>query len=306
MSLRGRFTFLKLLESLKYPVQYPISRVKGISYRIKNDIYISEKIEYIENLDALPLQAIGIIDPEKYSTAFTLITSRGCPGNCVYCASRALSGNKYRMRSAENIICEIYFLSEKLNSRKFLILDDTFTANKERLEYFCLLLSKYNEKYAFRIESRVDAVREKDIDALKKVGCEVIHFGVESGSQEIIKKIGKNINLSWAKEIMCYANKQNIHVVASFIIGHFCDTERTIQETISLMEILRNSGIEVSVAGCVPFPGTPLYEHKDKLGISIHAHSWQEYDFSNMIISTSYLSQEQLRELLFSAVTKIS
>lgn len=105
---------------------------------------------------------------------------------------------------------------------------------------------------------------------------------------------------------MCYANKQNIHVVASFIIGHFCDTERTIQETISLMEILRNSGIEVSVAGCVPFPGTPLYEHKDKLGISIHAHSWQEYDFSNMIISTSYLSQEQLRELLFSAVTKIS
>lgn len=148
--------------------------------------------------------------------------------------------------------------------------------------------------------------REKDIDALKKVGCEVIHFGVESGSQEIIKKIGKNINLSWAKEIMCYANKQNIHVVASFIIGHFCDTERTIQETISLMEILRNSGIEVSVAGCVPFPGTPLYEHKDKLGISIHAHSWQEYDFSNMIISTSYLSQEQLRELLFSAVTKIS
>lgn len=56
--------------------------------------------------------------------------------------------------------------------------------------------------------------------ALKKVGCEVIHFGVESGSQEIIKKIGKNINLSWAKEIMCYANKQNIHVVASFIIGH--------------------------------------------------------------------------------------
>lgn len=88
---------------------------------------------------------------------------------------------------------------------------------------------------------------------MKKVGCEVIHFGVESGSQEIIKKIGKNINLSWAKEIMCYANKQNIHVVASFIIGHFCDTERTIQETISLMEILRNSGIEVSVAGCVPF-----------------------------------------------------
>lgn len=118
--------------------------------------------------------------------------------------------------------------------------------------------------------------------------------------------VGISINTPWAKEIMCYANKQNIHVVASFIIGHFCDTERTIQETISLMEILRNSGIEVSVAGCVPFPGTPLYEHKDKLGISIHAHSWQEYDFSNMIISTSYLSQEQLRELLFSAVTKIS
>lgn len=298
----GEFTFLKLLESLNYPDAYELNNVNGISYLSDTSIINTKPQSYIQKLDALPLQPIGLIKTEQYSTAFSLITSRGCPGNCIYCSSRALSGNNYRMRSAENVICEINYLQRKLRSKKIVILDDTFTADKLRLRRFCQLLGKYKEKYVFRIESRVDTVAEEDITMLKKIGCEVIHFGVESGSQKVIKQIGKNIDLLWAEKIMVYAYKQNIHIVASFIIGHYCDSVETIFETIDLMKRLKRKGIEVSVAGCVPFPGTPLYNNRKKLGVEIHANSWQEYDFSNIIISTLNLSREQLRELLFLAV----
>lgn len=298
----GEFTFLKLLESLNYPDAYELNNVNGISYLNDTRLINTKPQSYIENLDALPLQPIELINAEQYSSAFSLITSRGCPGNCIYCSSRALSGNNYRMRSAENIICEINYLERKLRSKKIVILDDTFTADKLRLRRFCQLLSKYKEKYVFRIESRVDSVVEEDITMLKKIGCEVIHFGIESGSQKVIKQIGKNIDLCWAEKIMVYAYEQNIHVVASFIIGHYCDNMETISETIDLMKRLKSKGIEVSVAGCIPFPGTPLYNNRKKLGVEIHANSWQEYDFSNIIISTLNLSREQLRELLFLAV----
>ncbi len=298
----GEFVFLKLLESLNYPEGYRLKDVKGISYLYNKQIVNTASQGYIKKLDALPLQPIGLIKTELYSTAFSIITSRGCPGNCIYCASRALAGNEYRMRSAENVISEIYFLEKKLNSTKIIILDDTFTADKERLKKFCQLVYSMNDRYTFRIESRVDSVVPGDIDMLKKIGCEVIHFGVESGSQKVIKQIGKNIDLCWAEEIMEYACKQKIHVVASFIIGHYCDTKESVLETINLLKRLKNRGIEVSVAGCIPFPGTPLYNNKKKLGVEVHANSWQEYDFSNIIVSTDYLNCEQLRELLFLAV----
>lgn len=302
----GEFTFLKLMESLNYPENLLLSEIKGISYKINNGIRNNGDANYIESLDALPLQPIGLIEHQKYTAPFTLITSRGCPGNCIYCSSRALSGSKYRMRSAENIICELLFLSQKLRTEKFLILDDTFTADVIRLKRFCHIIDKLEKHYIFRIESRVDSVSFESICLLKKAGCEVIHFGIESGSQEVIKKIGKNIKLNWAEEIMNFTYNQKIHVVASFIIGHYCDNESTIHETIALMKKLKNAGIEVSIAACVPFPGTPLYENRKNLGVTIHAHSWQDYDFSNVIISTKYLSCNELRELIFEALSVIA
>ena len=301
----GEFTFLRLLESLKYPQLLQLDRIEGISYKKDSQIINNNDVKNIDILDALPLQPIGLINPKDYSSPFTLITSRGCPGHCIYCASRTLSGCRYRMRTAENIICEIIFLFKKLHTNKFIILDDTFTANESRVKRFCGLLKHTEENFVFRIESRVDSVNSEIIDLLKSVNCEVIHFGIESGSQDVINKIGKRIDLNWAVQIMKYANEQNIHVVASFIIGHYCDNEITIKETIEFLKYLKEIGIEVSIASCTPFPGTPLYINRKKLGVEIYASSWQEYDFGNVIISTKYLSRDRLRELLYETISEI-
>lgn len=302
MKGEGEFSFLKLLEHLNYPEQFPLKYVDGVSYVHESTVVINEKFKFIEKLDALPLQPIGLVDADKYSTAFTMITSRGCPGNCIYCSSRSMSGSKYRMRSAENIICEMVYLKERLKSDKVVFLDDTFTADQTRFDRYIKLIKQSEHDFTYRIESRGDALSEKILDALKDTNCNVIHVGIESGSQEVINKIGKKINLSETIERLRYGNKIGIHMVASFIIGHYCDNKKTIRETIVLMEQLKKEGVEVSVASCTPFPGTALYNNRDKLKVKILASSWQDYDFSNVIIETEFLKKEDLRELLFEAI----
>lgn len=298
----GEFSFLKLMEHLNYPNAFSEDKVKGLSYISKDKIIHNTTQPFIENLDALPLQPIGLIEDKNYTSIFTLITSRGCPGNCIYCSSRALSGYEYRMRSAENIICEIGYLSKKLRDKKFIILDDTFTANIARFEQFITLLNKMNGQFEYRIESRGDALSMERLNSLKNSNCKVIHVGIESGSQEVIKKIGKNINLEDTVNLLIYGQEIGIHMVASFIIGHYCDTKETIEETIALMKRLRTNGIETSIASCTPFPGTPLYENKEKLEVIIHSSSWQDYDFGNVIISTKYLTSEEIRKYLYEAI----
>lgn len=301
ISGEGEFTFLKLMEHLRYK-EYPIEKIKGLSYRTNVGIKINTKNDYIEHLDALPLQPAGLIDYNRYSAPFTLTTSRGCPGNCIYCASRTMAGRKYRMRSPENIICEVEYLFRKLNRKKILILDDTFTADSSRFFSFADLIKKHRIDFEYRIESRGDVLSEEVLQELKESNCKVVHVGIESGSQRVIDKIAKNINLEKTTYLVKKGREIGIHMVASFIIGHYCDTLDTIMETLSLMEELNQIGIEVSVASCTPFPGTPLYENRDKLGIKIHAKSWQGFDFGNVIISTRYMEQEQLRKCLYKAV----
>lgn len=301
ISGEGEFTFVKLMEHICYGNAYPLNKIDGIAYKQENKIWKNKNAKLITKLDALPIQPIGMIDSEKYSSPFSIITSRGCPGNCIYCSSRALAGNEYRMRSAENILCEVIYLSKKLGSITFIILDDTFTADENRFIRFAFLLKRCCIPFQFRIESRGDVLNQNILETLSSVNCKIIHIGIESGSQEVIRKIGKKIELRRTVDILYEGVALGMHMVASFIIGHHCDTDDTVQETLALMRELTAKGVEVSVASCTPFPGTPLYENMDKLQVKLHATSWQDFDFGNVIISTSFLTQEKLRGYLFEA-----
>lgn len=298
----GEFTFLKLLEHINFPQQYPLKNIKGISYMRGNELIINKQDGYIEKLDILPLQPIDLVDVSKYTTPSTIVSSRGCHGNCIYCASRSMSGNNYRMRSAENIICEMLYLKEKLKTNKITFLDDTFTADKNRFDRFIKLIKSLGNEFEYRIESRGDTLSKDILEELKTTNCKVIHVGIESGSQDVIDKIGKKINLVETIDMLYYGNELGIHMVASFIIGHYCDDKNTIKQTIDLMKQLKKAGIEVSVASCTPFPGTALYNHREKLKVKLLSHTWQDYDFSNVIIETDHLKNEELRDLLFEAI----
>lgn len=297
----GEFPLLLLLEHLNNPA-FSIKNVKNLAYKEEGEIIVNEDYGFIKSLDALPFPSYDLIDFSKYLLPFTLITSRGCPGNCVYCSSRTMSGNTFRFRSAENIICEIIYMKNKTNWPKFVIFDDSFTVNKKRVKRFCEIYRQLDLSLPWRCESRADVLSTELIDILYNSGCSIIHIGIESGNQNVINSIRKKIDLSKAIEAAIYAKRKGMEVVCSFIIGHHCDTKDTIIETLELMKKFKSEGIIVSVAANTPFPGTFLYEHREELGIKLHARDWKDYKFSIVNVSNNNLTVDELRSYLFEGV----
>lgn len=301
----GEMTFAELLEYLNYGT-IKLEQIKGLSYWKDNQIIHNPQRGFIEKLDCLPLPAMDEEQLSKYKIKQLIITSRGCPGQCVYCASAALSGRKYRARSAEHIFSELHFKYHVKGESYFAFLDDTFTANKRRLYKFCDYVMKSGMKIVWRCDSRTDILSCEMIDKIKEAGCIAVHVGVESGSQEVIDNINKHINLEKTKALVKYMYEQGLSVMCSFIVGHHCDTEETIEKTISLAEEFRDCyHANVGIGLNTPFPGTVLYNERDRLGVKIENPSWSSFDLVQAVISTKNMTQEELQNAYFKVLERI-
>jgi radical SAM superfamily enzyme YgiQ (UPF0313 family) len=217
---------------------------------------------------------------KNYGCYINLITSRGCPGACIYCAATALSGAKYRVRSIENTILEctylMAFFGEQLKA--LYILDDTFTAVAARVYEFIKLRDKLKLQFQWRCESRVDVMTEKMVEELAKSDCIGIAFGVESGSQEVLDKIRKRISLEKVEAVVRWMSQQHIYTSLNFMIGHFCDTPETMNKTyefLSRMNKEYKAGIFTTFN--TPFPGTWQCSNMNELGLHLIMSNYSEY-----------------------------
>jgi anaerobic magnesium-protoporphyrin IX monomethyl ester cyclase len=229
----GEITMLELLLSLNYPDQLPLKNIQGLAFRDENNqITQNPRRAPIKNLNVLPFmdRSQDVIDFFEPS----LNTSRGCPGNCIYCASRAMWGNKYRMRNAHNVFAEIFYLHHRYgNLSKLNFAEDTFTASRKRIREICRLIIDSGIKIKFWCESRVDVLTKDILKDMKDAGLLSIQIGVESGVQEIIDEINKNITLEKVEEVLTWTKELDIfRVHCGFMIGHPSDTEATIKKTI--------------------------------------------------------------------------
>jgi len=298
----GEATLIELLEYLNHPGgNFLPDRIKGLSYRDSTGTIVNnEKRPYVTNLDILPWPDFTQIDKKSYKLSETTLSSRGCPGGCIYCASRAMSGTKYRMRSAENLFSEIFHIYHNENKKYFNIFDDTFTVNIKRLKKFCALVKQSGLDIKWRCDSRADVLKEEIIDILGDSGCVAIHIGIESGSQEILDKLKKKISLEKAERMVAYSHTRGITPMCSFMFGHHCDTPETIKKTFDLavrFQLQYNAVIAFSTN--TPFPGTPLYKDAEEFGLTIHSKNWDHYDILQPIISTRHLSMDELRKIIF-------
>jgi radical SAM superfamily enzyme YgiQ (UPF0313 family) len=296
----GEMTFVELLEALNYST-LRLEEIEGISYRNeKGNIVHNRDRKFIHKLDSLPWSDMSMEKKKIYNIKQLIITSRGCPGKCIYCASSALSGNRYRMRSAENVFSEIYYKYKYKGERYFAFLDDTFTANRKRLLRFCELVRKHKLDIVWRCDSRTDILSYELIDHMYDSGCTSVHIGIESGSQEVIDTINKHISLQKSEELLAYMSKKGMQVMCSFIIGHHCDTKETVRMTLELAQKFKNNyGAVVGISVNTPFPGTALYENREELGVKLESTKWATYDLVQPVISTKYLTREEIQEFFY-------
>lgn len=292
----GEYSFFELCEYLNGNIN-DINSISGVARMENGKIKISDP-KRISVLDNLPFPNRKLIDPNKYTYPYTICTTRGCIGKCKFCSSGAFYGNHIAFRTIDNIIEEICYMSREFFMTEFFVIDDTFTINKKRALSFCEKLSGLKKSFRWFCEARADSVDEELLSAMRKVGCFKIQFGMESGNNEILKKIGKNITIQQIEKVVAIAYSLGMQINLSFIIGHPDDTIQTIKESFKFAEKMKTKyKANVLCSINTPYPGTYNYIHSEQLGIEILTDKKDFYTMNNCIINTKNLDRLTINKL---------
>lgn len=167
------------------------------------------------------------------------------------------------------------------------------------------MCKEYKLPLLWSCESRIDVINEEIIDLMAESNCYALQVGVESGNQEVLKSIKKNIRLDHLEHIVAYASKYYMEIFLGFMLGHYSDTLETMQDTIDFLKkmIKINPHVRFSVSVNTPFPGTWQYEHAEEIGLEIIDYDYSHYDLMTPVIRTANFNEELLIKLFKEANT---
>ncbi len=302
----GELSSLELVNTILKKNNNP-QKIRGIAFKDKNNkIRINQPAEKISNLDTLPYPARELLDMELYYQKGSIISSRGCPYNCNYCACSVISGHSYRTHSVDYVLNEIEYLISEHGYKYFDFHDDTFNLYPERVLEICEKIKKRNLDISWGCFCRVNNFTLEIALAMKDAGCEVIQFGIEAGNQTILNSINKKITVEQVENAIKAANHAGIKQIAcGFIIGHANDTEETANQTINFgVKLAELGATRLTISVLTPYPGTEVFKKRNELGINLITKDWEQYIFSRVVIETKNLSKERLREIYAKGVYK--
>jgi radical SAM superfamily enzyme YgiQ (UPF0313 family) len=189
-----------------------------------------------------------------------IITSRGCPYDCMFCANKLLTKRTYRLRSIPSVIDEIEYYLKHYQINQLMIFDDNFAVDKKRTLELCTEFVRrgYPAKFNWWTEARVDVLDEEILTAMKRAGCSIISLGLESGNQRLLDLIKKNITLEQTRKTVELIHEAGIKSRASFILGLPSETRAESRQTIKFAYSLPLDQVRFSIA--TPFPGTELWD----------------------------------------------
>lgn len=296
----GEETLPELLETIKQ--KRSPHAVKGISFLDNGSIHRTPDRTPVKDLDTLPFPARDILPMESYRTlemgkrkVTSIITSRGCPYGCTFCASSEFSGYKWRARRPEKVVDEIEDILNNYGFNAIAFLDDNFTLDPKRVIAICDEIIKRRIDIYWWCFSRADVIikNEEMVKRMAEAGARYIFIGFESGRQELLDRYKKRTKISEAMEAVNLLKGYGIETHASFIIGGIDETKEMVKETIRFAKALDPEAVQFSIL--TPYPGTRLFgEVKDR----ITTYDWNLYDCLHSVIKLDYLSKDDLEGLL--------
>ncbi|MAF37075.1 hypothetical protein CL622_08230 [archaeon] len=300
-------TFKELLDA--FAEKMTLSEVKGIVYKVEEGTVIqTEERDKIQDLDFFPIPDRNLIKMELYRPsvsyykrlpAYTMVTTRGCPYRCTFCAT-AKSG--YRMHSTQRVIEEIRMLVERFGAKEILFRDDTFTLNRERTIELCdaIIASGLHEKVIWDCITRANLIDLELVNKMKEAGCCGMHFGVEGGTQKLIDGIQKDSTLEIIKEAFKVCKKVGIETRGYFMIGLPGSTKEDDLATIAFAKEINPDWAQFTL--CTPYPGTQMFDEVLAKG-EIKSQDWDNYQtwsgFSehNLVWTPNSRDSEELKAL---------
>lgn len=256
----GENTLLEIVEKVEKGKGF--EDIRGVTYRNNGRIIRNDDRPLIENLNTLPFPDRKLLGDVVYTNRnegldlsvgkFTSIaSSRGCAFKCSFCSSSMFWGS-WRPRSPENIIQELLIL-EELGYKNLLWVDDNFTISKSRILKLSKLVRKEKLDFTWMAEGRVSQSSKELINAMKRMGCKALNFGVESGSQKILDWYNKKITISQIHTAIKNSKKVGIDfILANFIVGAPIETREDIINTLNFSLKLDIDFPQFHILGIIP------------------------------------------------------
>lgn len=238
-----------------------LSTIKGLLYRHDSQVVFTGEREFCQDLDNLPFPKYRKFELQKYlKRSIGIVTSRGCPHQCIYCPVRLTIGNKIRLRSAENVVKEISYWYFR-GYRAIDIWDDNFTISSKRVHQFCdLLIDSQMKDLILNLPNgvRADRVDRELLKKMKETGFRKIAFGVEGGNNQVLKQLKKGARIETIERAIKEACELGFDVILFFLIGSPGEGWRDIQDSFRLATKYPVAG--VNFYNLIPFPKTELFE----------------------------------------------
>ncbi len=275
------------------------SKVPGIVYRDGNTIRNTGARGYWIDVDTLPWPARHLVPLGRYRALdlpISMTTSRGCPFQCIFCTGRQLVGAKIRYRKAASVVDEMEYIAS-LGFKRVNLADDLFTARKDHAHAVCDEILRRGLKVTWTSFSNVNTVDVPLLRKMKEAGCILVSFGLESANAEILKTVRKGTKIPRIIEAVQMCNEAGIQPHGSFIVGLPGETPETLREMHDFARRLAEMGCQTGVHMLAPFPGTAVYEQREKYGIRLLTDDWSQFHANHAITeqdSASYELQEAI------------
>jgi radical SAM superfamily enzyme YgiQ (UPF0313 family) len=303
----GEETIYEILDHLNGNKK--LADIKGIAFIENGKVVNTGDREPPRDLDSFPFPAWHLFPYREYGMlpfadikkpTLSISGSRGCPYRCTYC-SLDYMGKFYRKRSPESIADEFEYLYKNFGVRQVGFIDPIFPFDEEHTTLVCeeLIRRGLNKNVVWISETRPDRLNRKLLNLMYRSGARRLLFGIESGTQRVLNRINKRLDLELTKEVINMAHKEHIHIVGLFMIGLPDETEEEIEETIRFS--IESDVDFAKFAITVPFPGSQLYDEMVAAG-KLNRKDWENFttfnpDPDKMVIATDTIPAERLLQL---------
>lgn len=286
----GDETIVELLGALA--AARDLAAIPGLACRHGADIAVTAPRGPIADLGTLPLPAYHLLDRARYRSygwnswvsghrapVGVIFAARGCVGRCNFCAAHTVFGRGIRYFPLAKVKQQLDYLVRDWQIRVLYFQDDTFTANRALVEALCdyIVEQGYHRQLEIMVSSRVDTVNPELLRRMRRAGVRWICFGVESGNQRILDRMGKRITVEQVREAFRLAREAGLFIAGNFMLGHIGETKQTALDTIALAVELDQEYASFAIA--IPLPGTELYDYCVDSGMQLPA--WNDFGSVN-------------------------
>ena len=249
----GEETIVELIDAIENGED--MGKIKGIAFRKGDEVIITDKRPVIKDLDSLPFPARHLMPNERYisnvgkrNTITTMLTSRGCPFNCLFCTKET----SYRRRSMESVVAEIEHIKKDLGIDEIMFADSVFSVDIDHSIEICKEICHRKINIIWSASTRVDCISQELLYWMKKAGCVRIQYGVESGESHVLKTLRKGITLNQVRDAVKWTKDAKLELMLHYMIGCPGDTIESIKKTIDLAVELDSDFATFTITTAMP------------------------------------------------------